>query len=38
MNEYPYFLNNFNLYIFHNQVDYKTKLYKIFDNGFIEVQ
>lgn len=36
--EYPYFLNDFNLYIFHNQVDYKTKLYKIFDNGFIEVQ
>jgi len=38
MKEYPYFLNDFNLYIFNNQVNYKTKLYKILDNGFIEIK
>jgi len=38
MYEYPYFLNDFNLYIFDNQVEYKTKLYKVFENGFIEIK
>jgi hypothetical protein len=37
MNEYPYFLNDFNLYIFNNQINYKTKLYRVLDNGFIEI-
>ena len=38
IDEYPYFLNDFNLYILDNQVVYDTKLYKIFDNGFIEIK
>jgi hypothetical protein len=38
IDEYPYFLNDFNLYIFHHQVNYKIKLYRIFDNGFIEIE
>jgi len=38
MGENPYFLNDMNLYIFNNQVNYKTKLYKIFMNGFIEIE
>jgi len=38
IDEYPYFLNDFNLYILDNQVEYKTKLYKIFRNGFIEIR
>jgi hypothetical protein len=37
LGEYPYFLNDFNLYIFNNQINYKTKLYRLLDNGFIEI-
>jgi len=33
-----YFLNDFNLYMFFNQVNYKTNLYKIFQNGFIKIE
>ena len=36
--ENSYFLNDFNLYIFDNQVNYKTKLFKIYKNGFIEIE
>jgi hypothetical protein len=36
--EYPYFLNDFDLYIFNNQIDYKTKLYRILYNGFIQIK
>jgi hypothetical protein len=32
-----FFLNDFNLYIFHNQVQYKTNLYRINRNGFIKI-
>jgi len=33
-----YFLNDFNLYIFDNQVKYKTNLYRIKQNGFIKIE
>jgi len=36
--EDQYFLNDFNLHIFYNQVEYKTNLYKIFQNGFIQIE
>jgi len=32
------FLNDFNLYMFFNQINYKTNLYKIFNNGFIKIE
>jgi hypothetical protein len=35
--EYKYFLNDFNLYIFNNQVNYHTNLYRIKGNGFIKI-
>jgi hypothetical protein len=38
MNENKYFLNDFNLYIFDNQVIYKVKLFKIFKHGFVEIK
>ena len=38
IDENIYFLNDFNLYMFFNQVDYKTNLYKIFQNGFIKIE
>jgi hypothetical protein len=38
MNENSYFLNDFNLYMFNNQVVYKIKLFKIFKHGFVEIQ
>ncbi len=35
--DYGPFLNDFNLYIFYNQVQYKTNLYRIFQNGFVKI-
>ena len=37
-NEEPFFMSDFNIYIFGNQVDYKVKLYKIINSSFKEVQ
>ena len=37
MNENQYFLNDFNLYLFNNQIQYKTSLYRISRNGFIKI-
>jgi len=36
--ENRYFLNDFILYIFNNQVEYKVNLYKVFKNGFIKIE
>jgi hypothetical protein len=33
-----YYLNDFDLYIYFNQVEYKTNLYRIFQNGFIKIE
>ena len=33
-----FFMSDFNIYIFNNQVDYKVKLYKIIKSSFKEVQ
>jgi len=38
MEENPHFLNDFDLYIFNNQVEYKTNLYKIYQNGFMKIE
>jgi len=38
IDENIYFLNDFNLYMFFNQVNYKVNLYKIFQNGFIKIE
>ena len=38
IDENLYFLNDFNLYMFFNQVNYKVNLYKIFQNGFIKIE
>ena len=32
------FVNDFGIYMFYNQVFYKTNLYKIFQNGFIKIE
>lgn len=37
-NEELFFMNDFNIYIFNNQIDYKVKLYKIINSSFKEVQ
>jgi hypothetical protein len=37
MDENKYFLNDFNLYLFNNQIQYKTSLYRISRNGFIKI-
>jgi predicted esterase YcpF (UPF0227 family) len=36
--EDTHFLNDFDLYIFNNQVEYKTNLYKIYQNGFMKIE
>jgi len=33
-----HYLNDFDLYMFFNQVDYKTNLYRIFQKGFIQIE
>ena len=33
-----FFMSDFNIYIFNNQIDYKVKLYKIISSSFKEVQ
>jgi len=33
-----HFLNDFGLYMFFNQINYKTRLYKVFQNGFIKIE
>jgi len=33
-----HFLNDFGLYVYFNQVNYQTNLYRVFQNGFIKVQ
>ena len=33
-----YYLNDFDLYMFYNQVEYKTNIYKIFKKGFIKIE
>jgi len=38
INEDKHFLNDFNLYMFFNQIEYKTNLYKIFQHGFIQIE
>ena len=37
-NEELFFMSDFNIYIFYNQIDYKVKLYKIINSSFKEVQ
>ena len=37
-NKELFFMSDFNIYIFHNQIDYKVKLYKIINSSFKEVQ
>ena len=37
-NEELFFMSDFNIYIFNNQIDYKVKLYKIINSSFKEVQ
>ena len=37
-NEEQFLMNDFNIYIFYNQIEYKVKLYKIINSSFKEVQ
>ena len=36
-NEDKFYMNDFDTYIFNNQIEYKTKIYQIIDNSFREV-
>jgi len=36
--EDEFYMNDFNIYIFDNQIDYQTKLYKIFNGAFKQVK
>jgi len=36
--ENKHFINDFNLYLYFNQVDYSTNLYKIYKKGFIKIE
>lgn len=36
--EDSYYLNDFDLYMFYNQVEYKTNIYKIYKRGFIPIE
>ncbi|GAB6074534.1 hypothetical protein [Nautilia lithotrophica] len=36
--EDEFYMNDFNIYIFDNQIDYKTKLYRIIDGAFKQVE